>query len=394
MIEDLDRLMQKEGVDVIVAEGTAFEKPDIYWLTGFCSPDSVICYHAVGEETVVATGFITLERILKESFIKRTYDITEIQRDLSAKGKKLVDYPDLTYGPLLKSLFTGKVIGAPDHLPASVVVALQQMGHEVKPLPHILQSARARKTVKEIKSIKRAGDATIGALARVVDVIKDADIGPNKTLLYKKKPLTVGDLKLAMDHFLLDRRAESVEDAILAVGTKGFDWHYLGRPKDPLKAEVPIIIDVFPRLKLDRYVADITRTVVKGKVSKKLQDMYDAVAAAAGATVDALTDGAVIDHVNMTCYNKLKSLGFDSRRLNPHATEGMTHGLGHGIGLEVHEDPSFQDRTDHFASGHVMAIEPGVYMESIGGVRIENDYEVTTKRARLLTKGLEDVLFV
>jgi Xaa-Pro aminopeptidase len=72
----------------------------------------------------------------------------------------------------------------------------------------------------------------------------------------------------------------------------------------------------------------------------------------------------------------------------------MTHGLGHGVGLEVHENPGFQDRADHFAAGHIMAIEPGVYLKSIGGVRIENDYEVTTKRARLLTKGLDDMLFV
>ena len=58
----------------------------------------------------------------------------------------------------------------------------------------------------------------------------------------------------------------SSEDFVaLAVGDKAFDWHYLGNPEDELKAEVPIILDVYPRLKHERYVADVTRTIVKGK---------------------------------------------------------------------------------------------------------------------------------
>jgi len=138
---------------------------------------------------------------------------------------------------------------------------------------------------------------------------------------------------------------------ITAVGKKGFDWHYLGNSKDVLKAGVPIILDVFPRLKQERYVADVTRTVVKGQPHKKVRAMFEAVIAAsdADAVVDALTDDAPIDEVNMACYQTLKKLGFDSTRLNPGVAEGMTHGLGHGIGLEVHENPSFYDRERGFA---------------------------------------------
>jgi len=122
--------------------------------------------------------------------------------------------------------------------------------------------------------------------------------------------------------------------------------------------------------------------------------MFDAVEDAVSTTVDALTDGAIIDDVNMACFNTLKKHGFDSRRLNPDAKDGMTHGLGHGIGLDVHELPSTYSREDSYLEGHVMAIEPGVYLEGIGGVRIENDYAVTKGKAKRLTTGIEDVLYI
>ncbi|MFW9795124.1 MAG: M24 family metallopeptidase, partial [Candidatus Thorarchaeota archaeon] len=161
----------------------------------------------------------------------------------------------------------------------------------------------------------------------------NSDVGPNKTLLHNGKPLTVGQLKIAMEHCLVDRNSESSEDTILAVGEKAFDWHYLGNTDDKLKAKVPIILDVFPRLKIERYVADVTRTIVKGTPSKRVKKMFEATEAAIDDAVDALTDGAKIDDVNLACFNRLKDLGFDSQRLNPDAKDGMTHGLGHGIGL-------------------------------------------------------------
>ena len=133
---------------------------------------------------------------------------------------------------------------------------------------------------------------------------------------------------------------------------------------------------------------------MKGSVSKRVQKMFEAVEDAAIRTADALTDGAIIDDVNMACFKTLQKHGFDSRRLNPDAKDGMTHGLGHGIGLEVHELPSMYNRQDLFTEGHVMAIEPGVYLEGIGGVRIENDYAVTKGKAARLTTGIEDVLYI
>jgi Xaa-Pro aminopeptidase len=394
MHDDLDPLMEKYGIDALLATGSAFENPNILWLTGFRSSDEIIYIKNHGEEPLVAAAFLAIERVRKESFITRTHDYTDIVLKILQENKAVKDNLDRIYTSLLKTEFSGKTLGVSDDFPASLLIMLQKMGFVVKVVRDLVLEARARKSLKEIKTIKKAGDATTGAITRVVEMVKNSSIGANKVLLHEKKPLTVGTIKLALEHFLLDKGAESSEDAIVAVGNKAFDWHYLGISSDKLKAGVPIIMDVFPRLKLERYIADVTRTVVRGPVPKRVQEMFNAVSSAADASVDALTNGTIIDDVNLACANTLKQHDFDSRRLNPAATDGMTHGLGHGIGLDVHELPSMYDRENPFLEGHVMAIEPGVYLKSIGGVRIENDYAVTNGKAKRLTTGIDDILFV
>jgi len=394
MLDDLDPLMEKYGIDALLASGSAFENPNLLWLTGFRSADEITYLKNRGEEPIVASSFLALERVRKESFITRTHDVTDVVVKILQENKVVADNEDQIYGSFLKAQFSGKILGVPDDFPASDLVMLQEMEYTVKVVRDLVRQARARKSTKEIRTIKKVGDATTSAITQVVDMVKNSTIGANKVLVHKGKPLTVGIIKLALEHFLLDQGAESSEDAIIAVGSKAFDWHYLGVSGDRLKAGVPIIMDVFPRLKLERYIADVTRTVVRGPVPKRVQEMFDAVAAAAAASADALTDGTLIDDVNLACVNTLKQHGFDSRRLNPAAKDGMTHGLGHGIGLEVHELPSMYRREDPFLEGHVMAIEPGVYLKSVGGVRIENDYAVTKGKAKRLTTGIDDILFV
>lgn len=394
MLKDIDSLMEKYEIDALLATGSGFEDPNIFWLTGFRSGDRIIYFQNKGEKGLVACGFNTLERVEKESFIKKTYDLSEFYIQLLRENKMIADNMESIYGPMLSELFTGKTIGVPDNFPASYLIMLQQLGYDVKVVRDLLKEGRATKTTEEIKTIRKAGDITTGAISNVVEMIKNTTVGENKTLLYDGSPLSVGQVKLALEHFLLDNNAESSDDIILAVGEKAFDWHYLGTLDDKMKSDVPIILDVFPRLKLDRYIADVTRTIVKGKPTERVQQMFDAVQAAGDASIDAMTDGTRYDDVNLACFNTLKKHGFDSRRLNPDAVDGMTHGLGHGIGLDVHEFPSMYKRDRLFLEGHVMAIEPGVYLQNIGGVRIENDYVVKKGKAELLTRGLDNVIIV
>ena len=394
MLDDMDALMEKYEIDGLFTFGSPFDSPNLLWLTGFRSGDSIFYLQNKGEQGIIGSMFNALDRVKKESFVKNTYDLSDLVIQLLKENKQIKENRDSLIRSMIGDSFTGKTLGVPDEIPASLLVSIQKLGYDVKVVDDLLPDARATKTSEEIKMIKKAGDATVGSIKRVVEMIKDSDVGAKKTLMYEGKPLTVGKVKLALEHFLLDKNAECAEDTILAVGEKAFDWHYLGNAEDELKADTPIILDVYPRLKQERYVADVTRTIVKGTPSDRVKEMFEAAQTAADAVVDTLTDGAKIDDVNLACFNTLKRLGFDSRRLNPEAVDGMTHGLGHGIGLDVHEQPSMYKREEYFAAGHIMAIEPGVYLEGIGGVRIENDYAVTKGKAELLTKNLDTMLWI
>ncbi|MGY5855352.1 MAG: Xaa-Pro peptidase family protein [Candidatus Thorarchaeota archaeon] len=394
MLDDMDALMEKYEIDGLFTFGSPFDSPNLLWLTGFRSGDSIFYLQNKGEQGIIGSMFNALDRVKKESFVKNTYDLSDLVIQLLKENKQIKENRDSLIRSMIGDSFTGKTLGVPDEIPASLLVSIQKLGYDVKVVDDLLPDARATKTSEEIKMIKKAGDATVGSIKRVVEMIKDSDVGAKKTLMYEGKPLTVGKVKLALEHFLLDKNAECAEDTILAVGAKAFDWHYLGNAEDELKADTPIILDVYPRLKQERYVADVTRTIVKGTPSDRVKEMFEAAQTAADAVVDTLTDGAKIDDVNLACFNTLKRLGFDSRRLNPEAVDGMTHGLGHGIGLDVHEQPSMYKREEYFAAGHIMAIEPGVYLEGIGGVRIENDYAVTKGKAELLTKNLDTMLWI
>ncbi|MFW9944025.1 MAG: M24 family metallopeptidase [Candidatus Sifarchaeia archaeon] len=394
MLDDLNALMGKYGIDALFTAGSTFKMNDLFWLTGFRSGDEIVFIQNINDKPVVAAGFHTLSRVQKESRIKTTHDVTDVFLKLMKENKRPDENLDVIFDDILRSVFTGKTIGIPDDTSSKVYETVLNLGYDVKVVSDIMMDARATKSESETRAIRKAGDATTSAISKVMEMVKDSEVGPKKTLMYEGKPLTVKDVKLTLEHFLLDQGAHCAEDTILAVGDKGFDWHYLGAPEDELKAEVPIILDVFPRLKMERYIADVTRTFVKGSVSEKVRHMFESVKAAADSSVDALTDGAKIDDVNLACAETLKKAGYDSRRLNPTASEGMTHGLGHGIGLAVHEGPSMYQRENHFAVGNVMAIEPGVYFKEIGGVRIENDYAVTKGKAKLLTTGLDELPFL
>jgi len=394
VLDDLNALMEKYEIDALFTAGSAFKISDIFWLTGFRSSDEIVFIQNKNDKPIVAAGFHTLNRVEKESRIKTTHDISGVYLRLMKENKRRAEHLDVVFDDILRSVFTGKTIGIPEDTSSKVLETVQKLDYDVKVVSDFMLEARATKSESEIKAIKKAGNATTGAMSRVMEMVKDSDIGPNKTLIYQGKPLIVKDVKLALEHYLLDQGAHSAEDAILAVGHKAFDWHYLGALGDELKAEVPIILDVFPRLKMERYVADVTRTFIKGSVSEEVRHMFESVKAAANSSVDALTDGAKIDDVNLACAETLKDAGYDSRRLNPAATDGMTHGLGHGIGLAVHEGPSMDQRESSFKVGNVMAIEPGVYLKSTGGVRIENDYAVTKGKAKLLTTGLDELLYL
>ena len=177
---------------------------------------------------------------------------------------------------------------------------------------------------------------------------------------------------------------------IVAGGKQGCDPHERGY--GVLRANEPIILDVFPRSQKTGYFGDITRTVVKGQASETIRKMYQTVGHGQEMPFrnSSQASGAEIHRAIQDYFEKE---GYKTGKLNGRM-QGFFHGTGHGLGLEIHEAPRIgSSSNDILKAGHVVTVEPGLYYPDIGGVRLEDVAHVTPTGMRNLTK-FEKVLEV
>jgi Xaa-Pro aminopeptidase len=154
-----------------------------------------------------------------------------------------------------------------------------------------------------------------------------------------------------------------------------------------LKANQPIVLDVFPRSVKRRYVSDMTRTIVKGKASEAVKRMFETVFQVKEAVIDAVKAGVLGSEMQNLCFKIFENAGYQTVRGGKQISKGYNHGLGHGVGLDVHEGPSMSEFYKHPLEEHnIVTVEPGLYDPDIGGVRIEDIVEVTKKGCTDLTK--------
>jgi Xaa-Pro aminopeptidase len=135
------------------------------------------------------------------------------------------------------------------------------------------------------------------------------------------------------------------------------------------------------------YLSDLTRVVVTGKISPKLRKIYGVVLRAQLAAIEAIRPGAACEDIDAVARSIITRAGY-----GPH----FGHGLGHGTGLDIHEAPRFAaGQKTHLEPGMIVTVEPGVYLQNWGGVRIEDDVLVTRSGHEVLSdvpKQIEDCL--
>jgi Xaa-Pro aminopeptidase len=135
---------------------------------------------------------------------------------------------------------------------------------------------------------------------------------------------------------------------------------------------------------VDGYHSDMTRTVSIGRWPKELREAYPAVLAAHEAAAGALRAGVLCRDVDAAARSVLDEAGLGKL---------FTHSLGHGIGLQIHERPGLSRLAGEarLRAGHVVTVEPGVYVPGVGGIRLEDDYLVTERGARRLCRLRKDL---
>ncbi len=238
-------------------------------------------------------------------------------------------------------------------------------------------AGRRHKSAAEAAAIQDAQSAAESAVVEVVRGLSEAEIRDG-VLWSNGGPLTSEQL-YARAQLLLGKKGYTCPDMIIAGSPECALPHYRGT--GPIKANAPVIIDIFPTSRQTHLNGDLTRTVVVGEISDDVKRMHAAVLQALDAGIESIAAGVPGQEPHHAVCQVLVDRGYATTTKGFEGAEGvakLNHSTGHGVGLEVHEEPALRDAVvDELREGDVVTVEPGLYLLGFGGVRVEDTGMVT-----------------
>lgn len=263
-------------------------------------------------------------------------------------------------------------IGFEDEISVSYYHRMQAAfeGLELIPQTQLVEALRMIKDETEIATIRKACSISDQAFHDALEFIK-----PGKTEI---------EIANFLDFRMRELGAAGLSfDTILASGINSSKPHAHPMHK-PVELGEAITMD-FGCL-YEHYVSDMTRTIYLGHVSDEQAEIYNTVLKANQALIDQAKDGLGFRDFDKIPRDIIVEAGYG---------QYFTHGIGHGIGLDIHEEPYFsQTSTEVIKSGMVLTDEPGIYIEGKYGVRIEDDILITDTGCELLTLAPKELIVI
>ena len=353
---------------------------DAFYATRFPAPDPFIFFEIRGQRGIVLSD-LEYSRGRKIARVDEILSLSELQ----AKVQKRTGRRKLEVVHVICELFRERKVRrvlVPADFPHLLATQLAASGIRVAPSKGSFWPERSVKSPKEVAMIDRAVQLAEIGINRGIDVLRRSTSSKCGNLIWSGTPLTSERLRAEIDTAVLHAGGRS-EGTIVAGGIQACDPHERGH--GPLKQGELIILDVFPRDMNSGYFGDLTRTVVRGRASEAQRKLWTAVRDEQQAVLKRVKPGVPGARLQKDVREAFRRLGYPTERRND-VMVGFFHGLGHGLGLEIHEPPRLIQTS--FAIGNVFTIEPGLYYPEVGGVRIEDDIVVTRSGSRLLGKRL------
>jgi Xaa-Pro aminopeptidase len=389
---DIDQILSEKGAEALLLVSESYKDANMYYLSKFLALDPFMLFKKVGSPPTIVISPMEFLRAKKESIVRdirssaeyNYFNIVKAAKDPQIGAMKAQAYV------LEKEISKKPLIAVPQSFPALLADFLRSEGLNVQPFHNLVENARETKEPDEIEEMIEVQRVAEKVTSEIIEMIANCKVESNGTLTFKadgkKQFLTSGKIKSIMGHAFIDEGVLN-EDPIVSCGPLSAIPHYSGEPDDKLKANQPIIMDIFPQSIRKRYTSDMTRTVVKGKAPKEIKKMFDTVLEARNASLDALHAGALGSDMFHLCCNVFEKNGYETIRGGKQIEKGFTHSLGHGVGLAVHESPGMGEVSKLPLKDHaVVTVEPGLYNPKLGGVRIEDIVEITKKGCRNLTE--------
>ncbi|MFA7198126.1 MAG: Xaa-Pro peptidase family protein [Methanoculleus sp.] len=357
----LDLALQEAGAAAYAAYGSSSDA-NVRYLTRFSTTDPVVYVAKPGERGMIVVPQMEHERAVRESpaAVVTRADAGYLEYIKAGEPRWRATahmIADLAGGPVL----------VPENFPLALARELESFHPVLLDTAGAVEGMRAVKTPEEIEQIRSVQQITEAAMDRGLKLIRTSI--PKAGILHRDgEPLTAEAVRTEMHTYLLAHGCRG-RDTIVSCGPDTALPHSAGT--GPLRADEPIVIDIFPQHERSGYHADMTRTVVKGEPSPEIREMYEAVRDAKALAASQVRVGAVGADLYYATVEFFRDRGYES------STRGFIHSLGHGVGLEVHEEPSLGPQGKALVAGNVITIEPGLYYPGTGGIRLEDMGAVT-----------------
>jgi Xaa-Pro aminopeptidase len=360
---------------------------NMLYATRMFVPDPFIYLRIRGRHLLVMSD-LEIDRAKKQAAHCRVLSLSQCQQKLKRSGRKNNGAAQIIR-LILREERVNKVF-VPGNFPFSLAMELRDLGVKVKAKPGGFFPEREMKSADEVKKISAALMMAEVGLAEAMQALRASKIGKNRRLMYHNAPLTSEKLRSIIDTAII-QASGLASHTIVAGGKQACDPHESGH--GPLRANEPIILDVFPRSQKTGYFGDITRTVVKGRASEAVRKLYETVHRGQKAAFQLMRAGVQTKRVHQAVMEIFTREGYKTGKIDGRM-QGFFHGTGHGLGLEIHEAPRCGATSKGaLKAGHVVTVEPGLYYPELGGVRLEDVALVTKNGPRNLTQ-FEKVLEV
>ena len=332
---------------------------NIFYLTGFYGKDSDSILLLINNELYLLVNFIYLEQA-KKSISSSKIKIVLYTKDKYEKLSEILrNYDVKTVG------VEGKNIAYSDFVKLEKILSSQ--GSKLMSLEDIVENLRAEKDDNEITKIKKACEITDNAYSNILS-LKSSDI-------FKFSEI---ELMYEIEKWLICFGSDGKSfDIVVASSEYSSIPHHISSRKKIVSGT--LLMDFGCKFK--NYCSDITRTIFTGsnKNNNEIKKIYDIVLQSQLKALEACREGISCSELDAVARNFIKSKGYG---------KNFGHGLGHGVGIEVHEKPTVSYRSKTILKKNmVITIEPGIYIENLGGVRIEDMVLVKKNCCEVLYKS-------
>jgi Xaa-Pro aminopeptidase len=351
---------------------------DMLYATGFFAPDPFLFVQARGRRLVVMSD-LERDRAKKQARVHRVLAWSALARALEREGVAA------TVAQVAARVLHGlraRTVEVPRSFPVGLAEELRALGIGVRVVPDPFWPQRAVKRPDEVRAITAALRAAEAGLQAGLEALRACRIGRDGYLRRDGRRFTAEDLRAAVNTRIMAEGAVPAH-TICAPGDQAVDPHEEGH--GPIRAHAPVVMDIFPRSERTGYFGDLTRTVVRGRASERLREVYALVHEGVRLGHRRVRDGADGTAIHREILALFEARGYRTG-LQDGRMQGFFHGTGHGLGLQIHEPPSISVRPSTLRAGHVVTVEPGLYYLGLGGVRIEDVALVTRTGSRNLTR--------